>query len=199
MGKTTYTRKRNATRNRIDGVFVENFRTTGSADLTVKEICEKADINRSTFYSYYRDTVDMREQLEERLIAQFKERITPVFDRNAVDPDTIMFEILEFNRENGHLPMLLVSAGSSGFVYGISRVVTDLLTGPGDLNDEARERITMLFTYHFAGISMVMRQMKENVPPTDENYENMARKLVELILPIVKNGLLPTIKEQYQI
>ena len=50
MKKTTYSNKRNATRKKIDRVFIENFRLPGSADLTVKEICERAGINRSTFY-----------------------------------------------------------------------------------------------------------------------------------------------------
>ena len=50
MIKTTYSNKRNATRNTIDSVFIENFRSSGVSDLTVKEICERAGINRSTFY-----------------------------------------------------------------------------------------------------------------------------------------------------
>lgn len=37
--------------------------------ITVKEICEQADINRSTFYAHYRDPFDLLEQMEEELIA----------------------------------------------------------------------------------------------------------------------------------
>lgn len=36
--------------------------------LTVKEICEIADINRSTFYDHYKDLFDLREQIEDELI-----------------------------------------------------------------------------------------------------------------------------------
>lgn len=57
MKKTTYSNKRNATRKKIDRVFIENFRLPGSADL-------------------YLD-----------------------------DPDVVIGEIMEFNRENGYLPM----------------------------------------------------------------------------------------------
>ncbi|MDD5922946.1 MAG: TetR-like C-terminal domain-containing protein [Eubacteriales bacterium] len=35
--------------------------------ITVKEICEKADINRATFYRNYMDIYDLYEQLEEEL------------------------------------------------------------------------------------------------------------------------------------
>ncbi|MBT2214525.1 TetR/AcrR family transcriptional regulator C-terminal domain-containing protein [Virgibacillus dakarensis] len=36
--------------------------------ITVKEICELADINRSTFYAHYADQFDLLEQIEEELI-----------------------------------------------------------------------------------------------------------------------------------
>jgi len=36
--------------------------------ITVKEICELADINRSTFYAHYADQFDLLEQVEEELI-----------------------------------------------------------------------------------------------------------------------------------
>ena len=65
MKKTTYSNKRNATRKKIDCVFIENFRLPGSADL-------------------YLD-----------------------------DPDVVIGEIMEFNRENGYLPMLLLSASNN--------------------------------------------------------------------------------------
>ena len=194
MEKTMYSKKRSATRKKIESVFIENFRTSGDAELTVKEICERADINRSTFYVYYRDTADLREQIESDLISQFEKRMTSVFHQHLDDSDMIIFEIMEFNRENGHLPLLLISTGSSSFVYRISKATTEIIAGTQVLTDEDRDKITMLFTYHFAGISMVMRQMRENSAQSDENYESMTQKIIELILPVMKNGLLPTIK-----
>ncbi|PAV29624.1 TetR family transcriptional regulator [Virgibacillus profundi] len=38
--------------------------------ITVKEICELADINRSTFYAHYSDQFDLLEQIEEELIEE---------------------------------------------------------------------------------------------------------------------------------
>lgn len=196
MGKTIYTNKRNETRKRIDSVFMENFRSFGEADLTVKEICEKAEINRSTFYAYYKDTADMKEQIESRLIDQIKQRIASVYDRFPDRPEMIMLEIMAFNRENEFLPMLLISAGSS-FVYRVGRTVAEIVTGTNVRTEEAREKIAMLFTYHFAGLSMVLRQMRETGDPSEETYESMAQTVAETILPVVKNGLLPLIKDMY--
>ena len=40
--------------------------------ITVKEICELADINRSTFYAHYSDQFDLLKQIEEELIEDLK-------------------------------------------------------------------------------------------------------------------------------
>lgn len=44
--------------------------------ITVKEICQKADINRSTFYKYYSDPYDLLRQTENELIDRLQEQIT---------------------------------------------------------------------------------------------------------------------------
>ena len=43
--------------------------------ITVKELCEKADINRGTFYLHYVDVVNILNELEEELFKEFQEVI----------------------------------------------------------------------------------------------------------------------------
>ena len=40
------------------------------SDITVKEICEDADVNRATFYRNYLDIFDLYEKIEEDLTAE---------------------------------------------------------------------------------------------------------------------------------
>ena len=37
--------------------------------ITVKEVSERAEVNRSTFYAYYKDVYDILEQAEEEIIS----------------------------------------------------------------------------------------------------------------------------------
>ncbi|MDF2801617.1 MAG: hypothetical protein K0S61_1520 [Anaerocolumna sp.] len=47
--------------------------------ITVKEICDIADINRATFYRYYTDTYNLFESIEEELIQKaFPEGVTSI-------------------------------------------------------------------------------------------------------------------------
>ena len=44
-------------------------------DITVRELAERVDVNRGTFYLYYRDIFDLLERLEEDLFEQLNEVI----------------------------------------------------------------------------------------------------------------------------
>ncbi len=43
--------------------------------ITVREICEKAGINRSTFYAHYSDVFDLFEKVEQQMAEMCKERL----------------------------------------------------------------------------------------------------------------------------
>lgn len=42
-------------------------------DITVKEITDRADLNRGTFYFHYTDTYDLRDKIEDELVRDFTE------------------------------------------------------------------------------------------------------------------------------
>ena len=46
-------------------------------DMTVKELTELADMNRGTFYLYYKDVYDMLERLEDNLFASLDQILEP--------------------------------------------------------------------------------------------------------------------------
>ncbi len=46
--------------------------------ITVKELCQKAGINRSTFYAHYMDIYDLLEKLEEDMVEDFQHALEPL-------------------------------------------------------------------------------------------------------------------------
>lgn len=55
-------------KNAIIATFLALIKTKPVERLTVKELCEKARINKSTFYAHYHDLQDLSAQLEAELV-----------------------------------------------------------------------------------------------------------------------------------
>ena len=65
-------------KNAIIATFLALIKTKPVERLTVKELCEKARINKSTFYAHYHDLQDLSAQLEAELVCE----ILPSLPRN---------------------------------------------------------------------------------------------------------------------
>lgn len=90
----------------------------GFEGITVRDLTEKAQINRGTFYLHYRDKYDLLEQSEEEIlkgIAAITENIDPV-DAMAYtsndEPFPIILKLFEFFQE--HAEFLKVILGANG-------------------------------------------------------------------------------------
>lgn len=59
------------TRKIIQDVFVDCLKEKPVHKITVKEICDKAEINRSTFYKHYQDCYDLLEYILQEALDQF--------------------------------------------------------------------------------------------------------------------------------
>lgn len=68
----------NETKQRMKKAFLELYAQKPIDKITIKEITEKAQVNRGTFYVYYLDIYDLLEKIEEEAILLFKEKIESV-------------------------------------------------------------------------------------------------------------------------
>src|SRR5699024_4345599 len=61
-------RQKKYTRMVLKDSLIDLLKIKPISGITVKEICQLADINRSTFYTHYNDQFDLLEQIEKELI-----------------------------------------------------------------------------------------------------------------------------------
>ena len=61
--------------------LTELLKTKPLKKITVKEICEKAEINRATFYKHYLDVYDLLDQIENQLIEELKQALKAEHNR----------------------------------------------------------------------------------------------------------------------
>ncbi len=63
------------TKTAIHNTFLELRSRKPLEKITIKELCEKAQINKSTFYSHYKDIYDLSDQLETEVVTSVIEAI----------------------------------------------------------------------------------------------------------------------------
>ena len=57
--------------------FIELLGKKPINKITVKEICDLAEINRATFYKYYMDAYDLMDKIEEEILEELQSIMQP--------------------------------------------------------------------------------------------------------------------------
>lgn len=95
--------------------------------ITVKELVEEVDINRSTFYLHFKDIQDLLREIEENMEAQIKRAIEehPIVsgNENAFYFIEDMFCVLDEEREISKA--LIGPNGDMGFIHRIERIIKE--------------------------------------------------------------------------
>jgi hypothetical protein len=109
--KTRYTRKA------LEDSLIELMKDKPVTKITIRELCENADINRTTFYAHYRDQYDLLRQIEEETLGYIEDML------NKYDNKRSKREVLEMVEEifgfiasnSSSLQVLLSENGDIGF------------------------------------------------------------------------------------
>lgn len=138
------------TKSAIINAFLELRSRKAIEKISVKELCEQAGINKSTFYAHYQDIYDLTEQLETQTAADVLTDIG--------HPEELFTNPEEFTRRlyyaylaQEHLIRILFSGSREGLL--IVRIEDSLkemirLISPGLLDDPA---VDTLFTLEIYG------------------------------------------------
>lgn len=90
-------------------------------DITVKELCEYADINRGTFYLHYKDIYDMLDSIEQELSEKFLQIFQKYNSETNEDfPYPLFLEI--FKLVDGNAELFRVLIGPNGDISFIMKI-----------------------------------------------------------------------------
>src|SRR5690554_1807522 len=107
--KKQYRSVRNTKRKLRDGL-IELLKEKHASEIKVKELCEKVDINRGTFYYHYTDIFDMINSIENEFFESFNEIIKSMDDskRSKEAAFNIIQMVFEFFDKNAELSATLI-------------------------------------------------------------------------------------------
>ena len=75
------------TKKLLKSSLIEMLQTQSIYRISIRELCENAGINRSTFYKYYGNQFDLLNEMEEDLLINIEETLTSVegYDQNVLE------------------------------------------------------------------------------------------------------------------
>ena len=150
--------------------------------ITVKELVEEVDINRSTFYLHFKDIQDLLREIEENMEAQIKRAIEehPIVSGNENASYFIedMFRVLDEEREISKA--LIGPNGDMGFIHRIERIIKENSRGtlekmfPGKKED-------LKYFYAFClsgGLGLVKVWLNEGEEKSPEEMAQMTFNMI---------------------
>ncbi len=117
------------TKERIKEAFFDLYEEKKIERISIKEITEKARLNRGTFYVYYKDIYDLLEKSEDELMAELIDKVKGIIAKVIRDEDIQAFlppaEFYQRNRKI--LRSLLGPNGDPRFIHKMKAYIKKTL------------------------------------------------------------------------
>ncbi|MEA4895873.1 MAG: TetR/AcrR family transcriptional regulator [Oscillospiraceae bacterium] len=148
--------------------FLELIHEKPVSKITVKEICERADINRATFYSHFNDVYDMLGQIENELYETIRHTLDKGWKTNSIT-ELLMAVCTDIKKNEDVCKAVLSENGDKDFLnralfVAQDKCVSDWKAASPLSDTETLERIYTFFSYGSAAIvlSWVKNGMQES-------------------------------------
>ena len=152
-------------------------------EITVKELTDLADMNRGTFYLYYKDIFDMLEKIEDGLFEALDE-IVSLHEHDDVSHQTtpILLDLFHFIEENQEMCRVLLSPhGDMNFLHRLNEVVREkcLKAWPNIRKEKGEADFDYHYSFVVFGCAGIIRAwVNRNCPESAEKMAEMAYGMI---------------------
>lgn len=176
------------TKRAIRESLVELMQERPISKISVKMICEAADINRSTFYAHYTDQYDLLKKTQQEVMEGFSQQILGLtLAGQAEETVPLLLQILEYARSNAALFRVLLSeSGDASFQSGLVYIAQQK-TLQEIREDKRLDKKTAAYLEAFAisgYVSIIRKWLDDGC--TDEP-EPLARLMTKLLFEGIMN------------
>lgn len=176
-------RRSRMTREMIKNALVELLQQQHISRISVKQLCEKADINRSTFYAHYSSPQGALDAITSEVLANLNNYIAG-FDGDSNVPINarILSEILEYARQNAGVFKVLVSENCSFEIKAAILNISAIMDGPVYSKLGLRQKEYVIEFFINGCVSLLKKWLNDDMP---ESPQEMA----QLILALLNSGM----------
>jgi len=165
------------TRLLLKETIIELLREFHISKITVKMLCERANISRSTFYTHYDNPFDLLNQLESEIYQVLQE----IFSSQET-LQTITKNLLDYVVKNKNIFQVLLSKnGSAQFMEKMMKLAQEIREENCDRPTNSQLRI-YIHRFTVTGTISVLQLWLENDMPETTEY------MAELVINLIKKG-----------
>jgi AcrR family transcriptional regulator len=183
MRKPKTSRRTRYTKKALQDSLIELMKEKPISKITIKEICENADINRTTFYSHYADQHDLLRAIEGETLDWVKGAVSSFFNKtDQGEMKALIQNILQYIIENsGHLHVLMSERGDIGFQKQLFTLIYQQcgITGQGG-DDDAKE---CMFIFVVTGsVGLIQHWLKNGLKEPAEEIAQIIYKMAAEVI-----------------
>jgi AcrR family transcriptional regulator len=172
--------------------FIKLLEKKDISQISIKEICEDADINRATFYAHYNDQFDLLKKIEDELLDNINAHIAE-FDQINNDKNAVLLaeKIFEYLKENAKLCKLLLNEhGDFSFQKKVMMLVYDIIIAEiTDNNKITKEDAEYVYSFTITGcVGIVQKWLDEDMKKSPHYMAEMVIKLTLGLINLLKSS-----------
>lgn len=177
-------RRKRYTRMALKNGLMELLKEKPISSITIKEICEQADINRSTFYSHYADQYDLLTNIEDEIIDELNQALLQYDYTQEKEALARLKYLLEYvYSRHEHFRILFSDHGNKRFTHKVmyaaqTHIMNDFSEPEHKMSETAAKYMTI---YSISGSITVIEYWLEN--GMRESTDEMARIITEISKP----------------
>jgi AcrR family transcriptional regulator len=169
------------TKDKLKRGLAELLRKKPVKSIKVRELADLVDINRGTFYLYYKDIYDLVEKIENEMFEDFYE-IVRLKEAGVEAPSPVMTDVFSFLAENADLCLVLIGPnGDLEFVNRLKDLVRErcLYYWTKIYNAKSTKYFEHFYAFFIYGcIGMFEEWLKTGMKETPEEMADILDKMI---------------------
>lgn len=178
-------RRKKYTRMVLKDSFMRLLKEKQISAITVKELCELADINRSTFYAHYSDHYDLLTQIEDELIEDMNMYLSTYNFEKEKETQQMTEKLLEYlATRNEECQTLLNENSDSSFQMKVKAVAHHfIMKNLIEANHLDKYLSEYLSSFIVSGSIQMMKLWME------KGMDKSPKEMAEIIINLINKGV----------
>lgn len=171
------------TKRMLKDALLELLKDSEIEEITISELCRKADVNRNTFYAHYSVPADLLREIEDDLVSSILKQVAP--DIQQGDYELLLTNVFTSLANSAPMSKVMQYSIRSGDLMRkfINQVKPQVIAIWENQFSLSQEDINIVYEYTTGGTVTLLKEWIEgNFQETPEEMAEKAAKLNQLVI-----------------